>query len=65
MKCAFCEEPLVCKACRQPFRPRRVETHLAVYQPEMAIFCPECGKPLVCKACGYLYGADEEDEEEV
>jgi hypothetical protein len=64
MKCSFCEQPLVCKACGRAFHPRRGETHVGVYQPDMAILCPECQKPLACKACGYVYGEDEEDEKE-
>lgn len=63
VKCSFCERPLVCKACGQPFRPRRGETHVAVYQPDMAINCPECRKLLACKNCGYVYGEEEEDSE--
>lgn len=61
MKCSFCELPLACKACGQPFRPRRRETHIAAYQPDMQIFCPECHAVLKCKSCGYVYG--EEDAE--
>jgi hypothetical protein len=64
IKCSFCEQPLVCKACGRPFQPRRGETHLAVYQPDMTIACPECQKQLICKACGFVYGEDDEDAEE-
>jgi hypothetical protein len=63
MKCSFCEATLVCKACRQPVRPRRGETHVAVYQPDMQVACPECQKVLVCQACGYVYGEEEEEPE--
>jgi hypothetical protein len=62
MKCSFCEQPLVCKSCRQPVRPRKGETHLALYQPDVQVQCPECQKVLVCKACGYVYGEEELDE---
>jgi hypothetical protein len=61
IKCSFCEQPLVCKACGRPFQPRRNETHLGVYQPDVAVSCPECHKPLACKACGFLYGGTEEE----
>jgi hypothetical protein len=64
IKCSFCEQPLICKACGRAFQPRRGEAHVAVYQPDMAISCPECQKQLVCKACGFVYGEDEETAEE-
>jgi hypothetical protein len=60
MKCSFCEQTLVCKACRRPFQPRRGETHLGAYQPDMQVSCPECQKVLACAQCGYVYG-DPED----
>jgi hypothetical protein len=64
LKCSFCEQPLVCKACHRPFQPRSGETHLGLYQPDMAVSCPECQKPLVCKVCGFAFGGDEADREE-
>ncbi len=64
IKCAFCEQQLVCNTCGKPFRPRQSETHVAVYQPDMAIFCTECQQRLVCKACGFIYGEEEESLEE-
>jgi hypothetical protein len=62
MKCSFCEQPLVCKACGKPFRPLRDATHLAAYQPDMQVFCPECQQPLACKVCGFAFGEPDEDE---
>jgi hypothetical protein len=62
--CSFCEQPLVCKACSRPFQPRRGETHVAVYQPDMAISCPECQALLACKVCGFVYGEDEDQGKE-
>jgi hypothetical protein len=62
MKCAFCEMSLACRACGKPFRPRRPETFIAAYQPDMHIYCPECHAVLKCKSCGFVYG-EEEDEE--
>jgi hypothetical protein len=59
IKCSFCEQPLVCKSCKKPFHPRRGETHVGVYQPDMEVSCPECEKLLVCQVCGYAYGEDE------
>lgn len=64
MKCSFCEQPLVCKACGQAFRPTRAETHAAVYQRDMAVSCPQYQELLICKACGFVYGEVEEDEDE-
>ncbi len=63
LKCSFCDQALLCKTCGKPFRPRRSETHVAVYQPDMEIFCPECEHQLVCKACGFVYGGEEDDDE--
>jgi hypothetical protein len=63
IRCSFCEEPLVCKNCRKPFAPRKDETHLGVYQPDVAVSCPECQTLLVCKSCGYAYGAEDEEPE--
>ena len=64
IKCSFCERPLVCKACKQPFRPRHGETHSGIYQPDTAVSCPECQKLLVCKECGFAYGVQDEIDEE-
>jgi hypothetical protein len=63
IKCSFCEGPLVCKSCNRPFHPREGETHVAVYQPDMEIYCPDCQKLLVCKACGFVYGDEKEDDQ--
>jgi len=62
MKCSFCERPLVCKACGQPFRARRGDIHAGVYQPDTEVACPECQQLLVCKACGFVYGEPREKE---
>lgn len=64
MKCSFCEQPLVCKACQTPFQPPSGEAHLGVYQPDTAVHCPKCQKPLICKNCGFDYASDEEDEDD-
>jgi DNA-directed RNA polymerase subunit RPC12/RpoP len=63
MKCSFCEQPLVCKSCGKPFQPKKGETHLAIFQPDMEVACPECEEVLVCKACGYVFGSTEEEQE--
>ena len=62
MKCSFCEMPLVCRACGKPFHARQQETLIAVYQPDMHIYCPECHIVLTCKSCGFVYGEEEEGE---
>jgi hypothetical protein len=61
MKCSFCEARLVCKHCRQPYQPRQLASHLAAYQRDMQVNCPECQKLLVCRECGYEYGEEEEE----
>jgi hypothetical protein len=63
MKCSFCEQPLVCKACSQPFRPREANVLTAAYQAEVQVLCPECQKLLACKVCGFVYGEEDEGEE--
>jgi hypothetical protein len=63
IKCSFCEQPLVCKSCSQPVHPRRGDTHLGLYQPDMEVSCPECQKLLVCKQCGFTYGGEETEGE--
>ena len=65
IKCSFCEQPLMCKACGHPFRPRHGETHLGIYQPDMEVSCPDCQTVLVCKLCGFIYGEDQAEAEEV
>jgi uncharacterized protein YbaR (Trm112 family) len=56
VKCSFCEQPLVCHACKRPFQARTPEGHVAVFQPDMQILCPGCQQTLICRACGYVYG---------
>ncbi|MBY0521990.1 MAG: hypothetical protein K2R98_01240 [Gemmataceae bacterium] len=63
MKCSFCEYPLLCKACGQPFVARSAEAHVAMSQPDMEVYCPECQAVLACKACGYVYGESGEETE--
>ncbi len=62
MKCSFCEQVLVCKACRQPVPSTRSETLLGLYQPDSTVTCPQCHKVLVCKVCGFVYSQEDKDE---
>lgn len=64
MKCSFCDQPLMCQSCNRPFRPRASGSHLAAYQPDMQVACPECHEVLACKQCGYVYGEEEGETEE-
>jgi hypothetical protein len=61
IKCSFCEQPLVCKHCRTPFRPRSGSAHVGVFQPDMEVDCPACQKVLVCQLCGFAYGEPDEE----
>lgn len=63
MKCSFCEQALVCKACGRAFHPRTGEAHLGAFQPDAVVSCPECQHTLQCKACGYVYGTPEDGQE--
>ena len=56
MKCSFCEQPLACKACGQPFQPRLPAVHQGAYHPDEEVLCPACQHVLACKACGFVYG---------
>ena len=64
MKCSFCENPLVCRHCSKPFHPRSGEAHLATFQSDMEVSCPECQHVLSCKVCGFVFGSDQEDDKE-
>ena len=64
MKCSFCEQSLVCRHCGKPFQPRRGETHVGVFQPDMQVSCPECQHVLTCKHCGFVYGEDQEESDD-
>jgi hypothetical protein len=63
IKCSFCEQPLVCEACHRPVQPRHGETHVGLYQPDMAVSCPDCQELLVCRNCGFAYGEEDRDGE--
>jgi len=63
MKCSFCDAALQCKACGQLFRPKDANTHRAIYQPDMQIYCPACRALLKCKWCGFVYGEEDEEPE--
>lgn len=63
MKCSFCEQTLICKACSRPFHPRSHLVHLGAFQPDVVVSCPECQHTLQCKACGFVYGGEEDREE--
>jgi hypothetical protein len=63
IRCAFCEQPLVCKNCGRSVRPHQSETHIGIYQADMAVSCPECHELLVCKFCGFTYGEEDEEPE--
>ncbi len=57
--CAYCERPLICDACRTPFRPPSQEAYEALSQREVTLACPECGVVLVCHWCKASYDVDE------
>jgi hypothetical protein len=61
--CAYCERPLICDACRTPYKPSTPDEYQALSQREAGLSCPECGTVLVCHWCKTPYEAltDEKD----
>lgn len=55
MDCAYCERPLICESCQQPYAPPSAEDYAAVSELEETITCPACGEVLVCHWCKTPY----------
>jgi hypothetical protein len=55
MKCAYCEQPLVCDACGAAFEPADAAQYEAVGSGEEAVSCPTCEALLVCHWCKTPY----------
>ena len=57
--CAYCERPLMCAACRVPFRPATADVYAALSRADLPIACPACEGPLVCHWCKTPYDGGE------
>jgi hypothetical protein len=62
--CAYCEHPLICDACRTPYKPSTQEEYESLSQLEVGLSCRECGTVLVCHWCKTPYEglSDEKDD---
>ena len=64
MKCAFCENPLICDACGAEFVAATPELFDAISRCEETVLCPACEALLVCHWCKTPYGAASQDDHE-
>ena len=63
--CAYCENPLICESCREPYRPPTSEHYQALSRPDYRILCEACKGVLVCHWCKTPYdGGDDPESEE-
>jgi len=60
--CTYCNNPLECDDCREPYVPPSPEHYAALSRPEVALACPECGATLICHWCKTPYDGGEESE---
>jgi hypothetical protein len=58
MDCVYCEKPLECDACGEPYSPKGLAEYQALSRPEVPIACPECGSVLVCHWCKTPYDGE-------
>ena len=60
MKCAYCENPLICEDCGVTFLTNTPESYEAISRCEEAIFCPNCEALLTCHWCKTPYDGETE-----
>lgn len=58
MDCVYCENPLECDACGNPYSPKGLAEHQALSRPEVPITCPGCGSILACHWCKTPYDGE-------
>lgn len=62
MDCVFCDRPLECHGCGEPYVPQGRAAYEALGRIEVAVTCPHCGRVLVCHWCRAPYdGVDDGD----
>ena len=59
MDCVYCDRPLECDACGEPFEPQGRSAYEALSRVEVAIECPSCGAVLVCHWCRAAYDGED------
>ena len=62
--CAYCERPLICDSCQDPYAPPRRSNTKRSPGPRIVITCPRCGQVLVCHWCKTPYDGEAEEETE-
>ena len=61
MKCVYCEKPLECEACREPYEPPGRLEYEALHRVDVPVTCPSCGSTLVCHWCQTPYDGEGDD----
>ena len=62
--CAYCERPLICDACRTPYKPPTRKNTRHSRSPRSALPAPSAATVLVCHWCKTPYeGLTEEKDE--
>ena len=64
VKCAYCENPLICDNCQAEYVPASEEHYQALSQPDTPLACPECEEVLVCHWCKTPYDGVSEGEDD-
>ncbi len=59
MDCVFCDRPLECDACGEPYEPRGRAAYEALGRVEVPVACPSCGSVLVCHWCRTPYDGED------
>jgi hypothetical protein len=63
MNCVYCEKPLECDVCGEPYNPKGLGEYQALSRLEIPIVCPGCGSILVCHWCKTPYDGEGEEGE--
>ena len=62
MDCVYCDKPLECDACGEPYSPKGLGEYQALSRPEVPIGCPGCGEVLTCHWCKTPYDGDGDED---
>ena len=64
ISCVYCDNPLECDACREPYRPPGQAEYDALSRPEIPVICHDCGAILVCHWCRTPYDGQGDSAED-
>jgi len=53
--CAYCNRPLTCDDCGEPFLPPDPATYHSLSWTDHPIACPSCSHVLICRWCKTPY----------